>query len=58
MQIENSLGELSDSIKPNNVYITGLSEEEEKEKEAKFYLEKIIAENFWKLGKKAEVQIL
>lgn len=52
----NSLTELRDIIKHNNIGIIGITEEEEREMGAKHLFEKIIAENFPNLVKKAEIK--
>ena len=54
-QIQNSLKELSDSIKYNNIRIIGISEEGEKGAENLF--EEIIAENFLNLWKETNIQM-
>ena len=40
MQNENRPKELNDSIRPNNIHIIGVQEEEETEREQKIYLKK------------------
>ena len=52
MDCECRLRELSDSIKHNNIYITGEVPEEERIKRVEGLFEEIIAENFPILGKK------
>ena len=49
--------ELSDAIKWNTIHITGIPEEEEREKGAEGVLEQIIAENFPDLGKETGTEI-
>ena len=51
MQTENTFGELSNTVKHNNIHIIGLSEEEER-KETKVSLKKLIGEDFLNLEKK------
>ena len=50
---EESLGDLRDSIKRNNVHITGVQEEEEG---YKVYFKKIMTENFPNLGWDLDIQ--
>ena len=47
---------LSNTIKPNNIHITG-TPQEETENKAENLFEEIIAENFPNLGKETEIQI-
>ena len=42
-------------MKWNNIHIIGVTEEEEREKEAEGVLEQIIAENFPNLGKETDI---
>ena len=56
MQNENRLRELSNTIKCNNVHITGIPEEE-KEKGTENLFEEMIAENLANLDKEREIQI-
>jgi len=49
---EGRIREISDTIKQNNIRITGIPEEEERERGAKGILGQIIVENFPNLGKK------
>ena len=56
MEHENTLREFSDSINHNNIRITGVSKEEERERGAENLFEKI-AENFPNLGKETDIQI-
>ena len=56
VQIENSLWELSDSVKHNNISIIGISEEE-RNKGTENVFEEIIFENFPNLEKETEIQI-
>ena len=53
---ESRLRELSDSIKYNNILVTGVPEEE-RGKWAEGLFEEIIAENFLNLGKDTDIQI-
>ena len=55
-EYEGRIRELSDTIKRNNIRITGIPEEEEKGKGAEGVLEKI-AENFPDLGKEKSIEI-
>ena len=55
MQNENGLSELSDSIKQNNIHITGVKWGREKGTEN--LSEEIRAENFPNMGEKADIQI-
>ena len=57
MQIENSLRELNDSIKYNNICIFGISAEERDKGVEKFF-EEIIVENLPNLGKETDIRIL
>ena len=51
-EYEGRIRELSEAIKQNNIPITGISEEEEREKGAEGVLEQIIAETFLIWGRK------
>ena len=52
---EGRIRELSDSMKWNNIHITGVPEED-REKGAESVLERIIAENFPTLGKETDIE--
>mgnify|MGYP002651427864 CR=1 FL=1 len=54
---EETLRELSDSIKRCNIRIIGISEGEEKEKGAEGLFKEIIAENFPNLGREMELHV-
>ncbi|KAF0876727.1 LORF1 protein, partial [Crocuta crocuta] len=54
---ERRVREFSDTIKRNNIHITGIPEEEERGKGAEGVLEQIIAENFPNLGREVDVEI-
>ena len=54
---ERRIRELNDSMKWNNIGITGVPDEEEREKRAKGVLEQIIGENFPDLGKETRIEI-
>ena len=54
MQNENRLRKLSDSIKPNNICIIGIPEEE-RQKGAENSCEDIMDENFPHLGKETNI---
>ena len=53
----NRHGEISDSIKCNNIHITLVPEEIEREKGAENLFEEILAENVLNLGKEIDNQI-
>ena len=46
-----NLRDLQDNIKSSNIWIIGVPEEEDKKKDHEKILEKIIVENFPKMGK-------
>ena len=50
-RIEDSLRDLWDNIKPTNIWIIGVAEEEEKEKGSEKIYEEIVARNFPNKGK-------
>ena len=50
-RLEDSLRDLSDNIKHNNIWIIGVPEEEEKKKWTDKIFEEIIVENFPNMGK-------
>ena len=54
---EDSLRDLWDNIKRNNICITGVPEGEEREKGHEKILEEIIVENFPNLGKERATQV-
>ena len=54
---EDSLRDLWDNIKCNNIHITGVSEGEEREKGAKKILEEIIVKNFPNMGKEIATEV-
>ena len=54
---EESLRDLWDNIKHNNICITGVPEGEEREKRPKKIFEEIIGENFPNMGKKIATQV-
>ena len=54
---EDSLRDLWDNIKHNNIHIIGVSEGEEKEKGPEKIFEEIIVENFPNMGKEIATQI-
>ena len=56
-ECEGRVRELNDAIKRNNIHITGIPEEEEREKRAEGVLEHIISENFPDLGKETGIEI-
>ena len=56
-RIEDSLRELWDNIKRNNIRIIGVPEEEEKKKGSEKIFEKIIVENFPNMGKERVSQL-
>ena len=51
------LREVSDLLKCSNIYIIGISEDEEREKRAEGLIEQTIAENFPNLGKNTDIKI-
>ena len=53
---ENSLRDLWDNIKCNNIHIIGVSEEEDREKGPEKIFEEIIVENFPNTGKEIATQ--
>ena len=53
---EDSLRELWDNIKHNNIHIIGVPEGEEREKGPKKIFEEIIVENFPNMGKEIAIQ--
>ena len=55
---ERILRELCDQYKQNNIHITGVLEEEEREKGIKSIFEEVIAENFPNLGKEIVSQTM
>ena len=56
-RIEDSLRDLWDNIKCTNIWIIGVSEEEEKKKGSEKILEEIIVENFPNMGKEIVNQV-
>ena len=56
-EYEGKIRELSDTLKRNNLHITGIPEEEERGKGAEDVLEEIIAENFPDLEKEKGIEI-
>ena len=56
-QSKNTLRNLWDNIKQNNILITGIPEGEEREKGPEKLFEDITAENFPNLGKKTDIQV-
>ena len=56
-RIEDSLKDLCDNIKCNNIRIIGVSEEEEKEEGSKKIFEEILVENFPNMGKEIVNQV-
>ena len=54
---EDSLRDLWDNIKRNNIRITGVPEEEEREKGPEKIFEEIIVENFPNMGKEIATQV-
>ena len=54
---EDSLRDLWDNIKHNNIRIIGAPEGEEREKEPEKVFEEIIAENFPNMGKEIAIQV-
>ena len=54
---EESLRELWDNVKHNNIRITGVPEGEEREKGTEKIFQEIIAENFPNMGKEPLTQI-
>ena len=54
---EDSLRDLWDNIKHNNIRITGVPEGEEREKGPEKIFEEIIAENFPNTGKERDIQV-
>ena len=54
---EDSLRDLWDNIKHTNIWIIGVSEEEEKKKGTEKIFEKIIVENFPNMGKEIVNQV-
>ena len=54
---EDSLRDLWDNIKCNNIHIIGISEGEEREKEPEKIFEEIIVGNFPNMGKEIATQI-
>ena len=55
---EDSLRDLWDNIKCNNIHIIGVPEEEEKKKGTEKIFEEIIVENFPNMGKEIVNQVL
>ena len=56
-RIEDSLRDLCDNIKCNNIRIIGVSEEEEKKKGSEKIFEEIIVENILNIGKEIVNQV-
>ena len=56
-RIENSLKDIWDNIKPTNIQIIGVPEEEEKKKGSKKICKEIIVENFPNMGKERVNQV-
>ena len=56
-RIEDSLRDLWDKIKPTNIQIIGVPEEEEKKKGSEKIFEEIIVENFSNMGKEIDNQV-
>ena len=54
---EDSLRDLWDNIKRNNICIIGVPEGEEREKQSEKIFEKIIVENFLNMGKEIATQV-
>ena len=54
---EDSLRDLWDNIKRNNIHIIGVPEGEEREKEVEKIFEEIIVENFPNMGKEIATQV-
>ena len=54
---EDSLRDLWDNIKRNNICIIGVPEEEERQREPKKIFEEIIVENFPNMGKEIATQV-
>ena len=54
---EDNLRDLWDNVKPPNIRIIGVPEEEDKKKVHEKILEEIIAENFPKMGKEIVTQV-
>ena len=54
---EDSVRSLWDNFKSTNIYIMGVSEREEKQKEIENLFEKIMKENFPNLGKELHIQV-
>ena len=54
---EDSLGDLWDNIKCNNIWIIGVPEEEEKKKEYEEIFEEIIVENFLNMEREIVNQV-
>ena len=55
--IEDSLRDLWDNVKPTNIRIIGVPEEEEKKKGTEKIFEEIIVENFPNMGKEVDNQV-
>ena len=54
---EDSLRDLWDNIKPNNIHIIGVPEGEDREKGPKKIFEEIIGKNFPNMGKEIATQV-
>ena len=54
---EDNLTERWDNVKGPNIWIIGVSEEEDKKKDHEKILEEIIVENFPKMGKEIVTQV-
>ena len=54
---EDNLRDLQESVKCTNIQIIGVPEEEDKKKDHEKILEKIIVENFHKMGKEIITQV-
>ena len=54
---EDHLRDLLDNVKPPNIRIIGIPEEEDKKKDHEKILEEIIVENFPKMGKEIATQV-